>query len=69
MPMTHAPTNYASRSDRLLAQILDWLVAVAPMFLAFFAAGTTDWTNGLRADDPAISRITHNLLARLSAAD
>jgi hypothetical protein len=32
-----------------------------------FAAGTTDWTNGLTGDDPAVEQVTRNLLDRLSA--
>src|SRR5262249_971300 len=31
-----------------------------------FSAGTTDWTNGLKGQDPAVERVTRNLLDRLS---
>lgn len=31
-----------------------------------FTAGTTDWSHGLRGKDPAVERITHNVLRRLS---
>ena len=31
-----------------------------------FTAGTTDWAHGLRGKDPAVERITRNLLDRLS---
>ncbi len=31
-----------------------------------FTAGTTDWSHGLRGKDPAVERITRNLLDRLS---
>jgi hypothetical protein len=31
-----------------------------------FTAGTTDWTNGLTGQDPAVEQITRNLLDRLS---
>ena len=34
-----------------------------------FTAGTTDWTHGLRGGDPAVVRITKNLLDRLSAVN
>src|SRR5262249_11989390 len=27
--------------------------------------GTTDWSHGLRGNDPAVARITHNVLDRL----
>jgi hypothetical protein len=33
-----------------------------------FTAGTTDWTNGLTGQDPAVEQITRNLLDRLSAS-
>lgn len=29
-------------------------------------SGTTDWAHGLRGNDPAVVRITENILARLS---
>jgi len=32
-----------------------------------FSAGTIDWTNGLTGNDPAVERITRNLIDRLSA--
>jgi hypothetical protein len=32
-----------------------------------FTAGTTDWAHGLRGEDPAVVRITKNLLDRLSS--
>jgi hypothetical protein len=31
-----------------------------------FCAGTTDWTSGLTGDDPAVERVTKNLIDRLS---
>lgn len=31
-----------------------------------FTSGTTDWAHGLRGEDPAVTRITKNLLDRLS---
>ena len=31
-----------------------------------FTAGTTDWAHGLRGKDPAVERITRNVLNRLS---
>ncbi len=30
-----------------------------------FTAGTTDWSHGLRGGDPAVERITRNLLDKL----
>lgn len=32
-----------------------------------FCAGTTDWTNGLKGKDPAVERVTKNLVDRLSS--
>jgi len=31
-----------------------------------FTAGTTDWSHGLGGGDPAVERITRNILNRLS---
>jgi hypothetical protein len=33
---------------------------------SFVCAGTTDWTSGLTGKDPAVERVTKNLVDRLS---
>jgi hypothetical protein len=81
-PAAHEPNDYAPRTLAEQLEfvgvtdptLIDYIAdnhghATITMYErngTVFTAGTTDWTNGLKGDDPEIEQITRNLLDRLS---